>query len=73
MDTFMSRFNDSRTQTTQTSDLLKTASSHGFDHLSQVTPVVDQLCALIHELRITVRSKFPAEQIRRCIFDSNTI
>lgn len=53
--------------------LLLALSSHGFGHLSQAAPVVNQLRALIPELRITVRGQFPTEQIRRRIFEPDAI
>ena len=53
--------------------LLLALSSHGFGHLSQAAPVVNQLRVLMPELRITVRGKFPAEQIKRRIFEPDTI
>lgn len=53
--------------------LLIALSSHGFGHLSQAAPVINQLRLLMPELRITVRSAFPAEQIKRRIFDPDTI
>ena len=47
--------------------LLVALSSHGFGHLSQAAPVVNQLRTDIPGLRVTVRAAFPAEQIRRRI------
>lgn len=44
--------------------LLLAVSSHGFGHLSQVAPVVNQLRLLIPQLRVTVRGAFPENQIR---------
>ena len=43
--------------------LLVALSSHGFGHLSQAAPVVNQLRAEIPGLRVTVRTGFPAGQI----------
>lgn len=48
--------------------LLVALSSHGFGHLSQAAPVINQLRELIPDLRLTIRAAFPAEQIRRRIF-----
>jgi len=53
--------------------LLIALSSHGFGHLSQAAPVINQLRTLIPELRITVRSQFSVEQIKRRIFNPDTI
>jgi hypothetical protein len=53
--------------------LLLALSSHGFGHLSQAAPVVNQLRALMPELRMTVRGLFPAEQIKRRIFEPDAI
>ena len=47
--------------------LLVALSSHGFGHLSQAAPVVNQLRSEIPELRVTVRAAFPADQIARRI------
>ena len=47
--------------------LLVALSSHGFGHLSQAAPVVNQLRAEIPGLRVTVRAAFPADQIGRRI------
>jgi hypothetical protein len=53
--------------------ILLALSSHGFGHLSQAAPVVNQLRALMPDLRITVRGQFPVEQIKRRIFEPDTI
>lgn len=53
--------------------LLLALSSHGFGHLSQAAPVINQLRALIPDLRVTVRGKFPEEQIRRRIREPDAI
>jgi len=47
--------------------LLVALSSHGFGHLSQAAPVVNQLRTEIPGLRVTVRAAFPADQIGRRI------
>ena len=47
--------------------LLVALSSHGFGHLSQAAPVVNQLRSEIPGLRVTVRAAFPADQITRRI------
>ena len=44
--------------------LLVAISSHGFGHLSQVAPVVNQLLELIPQLKITVRAALPEAQLR---------
>ena len=48
--------------------LLVALSSHGFGHLSQAAPVINQLRELIPNLRLTIRAAFPAEQIQKRIF-----
>lgn len=53
--------------------LLVALSSHGFGHLSQAAPVVNQLRADIPGLRVTVRAAFPAEQIGRRIHAPDAI
>ena len=53
--------------------LLLALSSHGFGHLSQAAPIVNQLRSLMPELRITVRGHFPTEQIKRRIFEPDAI
>ncbi len=53
--------------------LLLALSSHGFGHLSQAAPVVNQLRADIPGLRITVRAAFPADQIARRIPQADDI
>jgi hypothetical protein len=47
--------------------LLVALSSHGFGHLSQAAPVVNQLRTEIPQLQVTVRAAFPAAQIARRI------
>ncbi len=53
--------------------LLVALSSHGFGHLSQAAPVVNQLRTEIPGLRVTVRAAFPADQIARRIPDPDDI
>jgi len=53
--------------------LLLALSSHGFGHLSQAAPVVNQLRQLIPNLRLTVRGAFPAAQIKERIFEPDCI
>lgn len=53
--------------------LLLALSSHGFGHLSQAAPVVNQLRQLMPTLRITVRGAFPEAQIRRRIPEVDVI
>ena len=53
--------------------LLVALSSHGFGHLSQAAPVVNQLRTEIPGLRVTVRAAFPADQIARRIPDPDAI
>ncbi len=53
--------------------LLLALSSHGFGHLSQAAPVVNQLRQLMPTLQITVRGAFPEAQIRRRIPDVDVI
>lgn len=48
--------------------LLVALSSHGFGHLSQAAPIINQLRELIPNLRLTIRGAFPADQIQRRIF-----
>jgi hypothetical protein len=40
-------------------------SSHGFGHLSQAAPILNELTTLLPELRLTVRSGLPLERLRR--------
>ena len=42
-------------------------SSHGFGHLAQVAPVLNELARLLPEIRLTVRSGLPIEKLRRRI------
>lgn len=53
--------------------LLVALSSHGFGHLSQAAPVINQLRELIPNLRLTIRTAFPAEQIQRRIFNPDVL
>lgn len=53
--------------------LLVALSSHGFGHLSQAAPVINQLRALIPNLRLTIRAAFPADQIKRRIFNPDVL
>lgn len=53
--------------------LLVALSSHGFGHLSQAAPVINQLRELIPDLRMTIRAAFPAEQIQRRIFSPDVL
>jgi hypothetical protein len=53
--------------------LLVALSSHGFGHLSQAAPVINQLRALIPNLRLTIRAAFPADQIQRRIFNPDVL
>ena len=53
--------------------LLLAISSHGFGHLSQAAPVVNQLRKLLPKLRITVRAKFPEEQIKKRILNPDAV
>jgi hypothetical protein len=53
--------------------LLVALSSHGFGHLSQAAPVINQLRELIPNLRLTIRAAFPAEQIQRRIFHPDVL
>ncbi len=53
--------------------LLVALSSHGFGHLSQAAPVVNQLRADLPGLRVTVRAAFPADQIQRRIPEPDNI
>jgi hypothetical protein len=53
--------------------LLVALSSHGFGHLSQAAPVINQLRELIPDLRLTIRAAFPAEQIQRRIFNPDVL
>jgi hypothetical protein len=53
--------------------LLVALSSHGYGHLSQAAPVINQLCGLIPNLRLTIRAAFPAEQIQRRIFNTDVL
>jgi hypothetical protein len=53
--------------------LLVALSSHGFGHLSQAAPVINQLRELIPNLRLTIRAAFPAEQIQRRIFNPDVL
>jgi len=53
--------------------LLVALSSHGFGHLSQAAPVINQLRELIPSLRLTIRAAFPAEQIQKRIFNPDVL
>lgn len=53
--------------------LLVALSSHGFGHLSQAAPVINQLRELIPDLRLTIRAAFPADQIQRRIFNPDVL
>ncbi|WP_424585622.1 hypothetical protein [Zwartia sp.] len=53
--------------------LLVTLSSHGFGHLSQAAPVINQLRELIPNLRLTIRATFPADQIQKRILNPNVL
>lgn len=53
--------------------LLLAVSSHGFGHLSQAAPVVNQLRKLIPDLRLTVRAAFPESQIKKRIFNPDVL
>lgn len=53
--------------------LLVALSSHGFGHLSQAAPVINQLRELIPNLRLTIRAAFPADQIQRRIFNPDVL
>jgi hypothetical protein len=53
--------------------LLVALSSHGFGHLSQAAPVINQLRELIPGLRLTIRAAFPAEQIQKRIFNPDVL
>jgi hypothetical protein len=53
--------------------LLVALSSHGFGHLSQAAPVINQLHELIPNLRLTIRAAFPADQIQRRIFNPDVL
>lgn len=53
--------------------LLLAVSSHGFGHLSQAAPVVNQLKKLIPNLRLTVRAAFPKDQIKTRIFNPDIL
>ena len=53
--------------------LLVALSSHGFGHLSQAAPVINQLRTLIPDVRLTIRAAFPAEQIKRRIFNPDAL
>lgn len=53
--------------------ILVALSSHGFGHLSQAAPVVNQLRAEIPGLRVTVRAAFPPDQIARRIHAPDAI
>ena len=53
--------------------LLVALSSHGFGHLSQAAPVINQLRTLIPNLRLTIRANFPADQIKRRIFNPDVL
>ena len=39
-------------------------SSHGFGHLAQVAPILNQLVRIRPELRLTIRSGLPLEKMR---------
>ena len=47
--------------------LLVDISAHGLGHLAQTAPVLDALAALAPELRLTIRSAIPREQLARRI------
>jgi hypothetical protein len=53
--------------------LLVALSSHGFGHLSQAAPVINQLRELIPNLLLTIRAAFPADQIQRRIFNPDVL
>lgn len=53
--------------------LLVALSSHGFGHLSQAAPVINQLRELIPNLRLSIRAAFPAEHIQRRIFNPDVL
>lgn len=53
--------------------LLVALSSHGFGHLSQAAPVINQVRTLIPNLRLTIRANFPADQIKRRIFKPDVL
>ena len=53
--------------------LLLAVSSHGFGHLTQIAPVVNQLQHLVPNLRLTVRAKFPEDQIRKRILNPDAL
>lgn len=53
--------------------LLVAISSHGFGHLTQIAPVVNQLRQLIPDLRLTIRAKFPEDQIRKRILNPDAL
>ena len=44
--------------------LLVDISSHGFGHLAQVAPILNELVGLLPELRLSVRSGLPLEKLR---------